>query len=85
MRPQLAFVVEQDCSTTVPIEDAEEFPSLDIDDNEESKQEWTNGDLTRPAISKDDECSKRGCKISKLRVWKNEETISGFEVVFTYP
>ena len=30
-------------------------------------------------------CTKHGCRLSKMRVWKDEETISGFEAVFEYP
>ena len=83
MQPQIAFVVVQDCSTTVPLYDTEDnFTDLDLPDDE---QDWTSGDLTRPTMDGNAQCTKRECKISKLRVWKNEETISGFEVVYDYP
>ena len=30
-------------------------------------------------------CNLHPCKLIKFRVWKDEETISGFQAVFSYP
>ena len=56
---------------------------------EQDEQYWTNNDTASQTASQTHKkklhCTKHDCKLVKMRVWKNEFTISGFEAIFEYP
>ena len=46
---------------------------------------WTDGNSFGILIENKQHCPKHGCKLAKLKVWKDSTRISGFEAVFEYP
>lgn len=43
------------------------------------------GDTFSEILDNTQTCLKHGCKLTKMRVWKDELRISGFEAIFEYP